>query len=117
MTYPTEIPAFQNALGALVAGDLPTIEASESLTEEQAEAATADVASKIDEAKVAGSVVTQCGLVLDAFKDRSAILSANAAAVQAGAAHLVLRNKWLGREDEADATRDAARDRLAELEA
>lgn len=98
--HPTDIPAFQAALGALDTGDVP-------------EAAQEGLLA----AQTAGSVVTQSGLVLDALKPLVTELGLSAARVLGGAAHLVLTNSWLGRAAEADTIRDAARVRIQMLEA
>ena len=99
MTHPTDIPAFQTALGALDTGDVPETAQDGLLA-----------------AQTAGSVVTQTGLVLDALTEHVATLNLAGARVLAGAAHLVLTNSYLGRATEADVTRDAARARIAALE-
>lgn len=99
MTHPTDIPAFRAALGALDAGDVP-------------EAAVEAIAA----AQATASPVPACGQVLDALKDHAGDLGLAAARVLAGAAHLVLTNSWLGRAEEADGIRDAARARIAAIE-
>jgi len=108
MTHPTDIPTFQAALGALTNPDLPSLEDEE---------ASVALQAKIADAQATTSVVPQCGLVLDALKDHAATLGLNGSRVLAGAAHLVLTNGWLGRAGEADGIRDAARTRIAALEA
>jgi hypothetical protein len=97
--HPTDIPAFQSAIGALDTDSAPEAAQDALLV-----------------AQTAGSVVTQCGGVLDALSPHVATLSLAEARVLAGAAHLVLTNGWLGRAGEADGVRDAARARIAALE-
>lgn len=137
MNHPIDIPGFKTALGALTTNDLPTVEpvippaptdemdeeaqAAAALAAEAAvaaaEAATEAVAAMIEEAQHTGSVVPQCGLVLDALYPHVASLSLPAAKVLAGAAHLVLLHNYMSRASEADTARDAARVRIQMLEA
>jgi hypothetical protein len=116
MAHPTDIPGFRTALGALDAGDLPVIAPGDGVTEEQADAATAAILGAIQDAQATVSPVPQCGQVLDTLKDHAADLGLAAARVLAAAAHLVLTNSWLGRAEEADGIRDAARARIAAIE-
>lgn len=111
MTHPMDIPTFQLALGELAPGDLPTLEVEGEETPSDAPW------QAIQGAQLQVSVVPQCGIVLDTLKPHIDALSLKAAQVLAGAAHLVLHHKFLGRMEEADGVRDDARARIALLEA
>lgn len=105
MNHPTDISTFTAALNGLAPSDLPTVEGDAPDAPWQA----------IQGAQLQPSVVPQCGVVLDTLKPHVETLSLKAAQVLAGAAHLVLHHKFLGRMEEADGVRDDARARIAEL--
>jgi hypothetical protein len=98
MPHPTEIPGVRAAVAAVDVDALP---------EDKREAFIA--------AQGHASPVPMCGAVMDILGPLAAELDESAANALAGAAHLVLVNSWLGRSEEADTLRDAARARLTAL--